>query len=123
MASANQGLFVWYEHLTRDPQAAIAFYSEVIGWKTQPFGDGGDYIMWVGGQGPLGGVMRLPEEAAKMGAPPHWMAHVEVESADATAALVKRSGGKVYKEPTDIPTVGPIRRAPSSRSSSRAADR
>ena len=106
MASANRGLFVWYEHLTKDPQAAIAFYGEVVGWKTQPFSAGGDYVMWTGSQGPLGGVMKLPDEAAKMGAPPHWMAHVQVEDVDATAALAKKLGGKIYKEPTDIPTVG-----------------
>jgi uncharacterized protein len=106
MASANKGLFVWYEHLTRDARAAIAFYSDVIGWRTQPFPEGGEYIMWVGSQGPLGGVMKLPQEAAAMGAPPHWMAHVQVEDVDATAALAKSLGGKVHREPTDIPTVG-----------------
>jgi len=106
MPSANKGLFVWYEHLTKDPKAAIAFYGEVVGWKTQPFPGGGGYIMWVGSQGPLGGVMELPEQAAKMGAPPHWMAHVQVDDVDATAALTKKLGGKVHKEPTDIPTVG-----------------
>lgn len=107
MASQNRGRFVWYEHLTKDVKAAIAFYSEVVGWKTQPFAEGGgDYVMWVGSQGPLGGVMKLPDEAAKMGAPPHWMAHVQVDDVDATAALAKRLGGKVYKEPADIPTVG-----------------
>jgi len=105
MASANQGLFVWYEHLTKDVKAAIAFYTEVIGWKTQPF-EGSDYIMWVGAQGPLGGVMTLPEEAAKLGAPPHWMAHVEAENVDSTVALVKKLHGRILKEPTDIPTVG-----------------
>jgi predicted enzyme related to lactoylglutathione lyase len=104
MASANEGLFVWYENLAKDVQAAIAFYTEVIGWKTQPFQE--DYVMWVGSQGPLGGVMKLPEQAAKMGAPPHWMAHVEVADVDATAALAAKRGGKIYKEPTDIPTVG-----------------
>jgi len=97
---------VWHEHLTKDPKAAIAFYTDVVGWKTQPFGEGGEYIMWVGSQGPLGGVMTLPDEAAKMGAPPHWMAHVQVESVDATCAQAKKLGGKVYKDPTDIPTVG-----------------
>src|SRR4026207_1407440 len=106
-STANAGRFVWYEHLTRDPKAAMAFYSDVVGWKTQPFAEtGNDYVMWVGSQGPLGGVMKLPEEAAKMGTPPHWMAHVEVENVDATASLAKKLGGKVYKEPTDIPTVG-----------------
>ncbi len=106
MANAKNGNFVWHEHLTRDPKAAIAFYTEVVGWKTQPFGDDGHYIMWVGSQGPLGGVMELPAEAAKMGAPPHWMGHVMVDDVDKRVALVKKLGGKVYKEPEDIPTVG-----------------
>ena len=62
--------------------------------------------MWVGSQGPLGGVMTLPEQAAKMGAPPHWMGNVQVANVDATVALAKKLGGKIYKEPSDIPTVG-----------------
>src|SRR5512141_2021477 len=104
MANTCNGLFVWYEHLSKDVQAAIAFYSEVVGWKTQPFS--GDYTMWVGSEGPLGGVMKLPEEAAKQGAPPHWIGYVQVDDVDATAALARKLGGKIYKEPTDIPTVG-----------------
>jgi uncharacterized protein len=104
---SNNGRFVWYEDLAKDPKAAIDFYSDVVGWKTQPFTEGdGDYVMWVGSQGPLGGVMKLPEEAKKMGAPPHWMAHVQVENVDTTTALAKKLGGTVHKEPTDIPTVG-----------------
>jgi uncharacterized protein len=106
-STADKGRFVWYEHLTKDPKAAIDFYTDVIGWKTQPFTEaGGEYIMWVGSQGPLGGVMKIPDEAAKMGTPPNWMAHVMVENVDATAALAKKLRGKVYKEPADIPTVG-----------------
>jgi uncharacterized protein len=104
MASVNRGRFVWYEHLTRDVPAAISFYSEVAGWKTQPFNDDGEYTMWVGGQGPLGGVMKLTAEMG--GAPPHWMAHVQVDDVDATAAAAKQLGGKVHHEPTDIPEVG-----------------
>jgi predicted enzyme related to lactoylglutathione lyase len=104
MASASKGRFVWYEHLTPDVDAAITFYADVVGWKTQPFGEG--YVMWVGSQGPLGGVMKLTDEAAKMGARPQWLAHVEVEDVDATVAQVRRLGGKVFKEPTPIPTVG-----------------
>jgi len=106
MANVNDGRFVWYEHITKDPKAAIAFYSDVIGWQTQPFGEGGDYTMWVGSQGPLGGVIGLPEQAAKMGAPPHWMGHVQVDNVDASAALVKELGGQIHHGPEDIPTVG-----------------
>lgn len=106
MANAINGNFVWYEHLTDDPRAAIAFYTEVIGWKTEPFGEDGEYTMWVGSQGPLGGVMKLPDEAKKMGAPPHWIGHVQVADVDATAARAQKLGGKIYKQPEDIPTVG-----------------
>ena len=106
MATASKGQFVWYEHLTQDARATTAFYTDVVGWKTQPFPGGGDYLMWVGSQGPLGGVMSLPEEARKAGESPHWMAHVQVDDVDATAGLAKKLGGKVLHEPTDIPEVG-----------------
>jgi predicted enzyme related to lactoylglutathione lyase len=106
MAHSNNGQFVWHEHMTKDPKAAIAFYTDVVGWKTQLFAEGGDYMMWVGTQGPLGGVMKITEEAAKMGTPPNWMGHIQVADVDATAALTKKLGGKVNKEPSDIPTVG-----------------
>jgi hypothetical protein len=106
MIDTNTGRFVWYELMTTDPQAALPFYTDVVGWKTQPFGEGGDYTMWVGDQGPLGGAAKLPEEAAKMGAPPHWMANVEVADVDATVKRVRELDGKVHVEPKDIPTVG-----------------
>ena len=105
MTDTNTGRFVWYELMTTDPKAAVAFYGEVVGWKTQLWEDGG-YTMWVSSQGPIGGVMTLPEEAKKMGAPPHWMAHVEVADVDKTVARVRELGGKVYVEPENIPKIG-----------------
>src|SRR5215467_12599181 len=102
----DNGRFVWYELLAQDPKAAIDFYTDVVGWKTQPFGEVSDYVMWVGSQGPLGGVMKLPEEAAKMGAPPHWMGHVQVENVDQTCEQAKKLGGQVFHGPEDIPQVG-----------------
>lgn len=100
----NTGRFVWYELLTTDPEQAIAFYSEVVGWKTQPFG-AGDYTMWVGSQGPLGGVTVMPDAAKQMGASPYWQANVEVANVDETIAKVKQLGGQVYHV-EDVPDVG-----------------
>ena len=51
----NHGRMVWYELLTNDPKAAIAFYTEVMGWKTQPFDH--EYTMFVTSQGATGGVV------------------------------------------------------------------
>ena len=108
---SNAGRFVWYELMTTDPKAAMQFYTDVVGWTTQAFGDeGGDdpYTMWVGSQGPLGGVMNLPDKAKKMGAPPHWMSNVEVSNVDEAVAKTKRMGGQVFEEPMDIPKVGRV---------------
>ncbi len=105
MTSKNVGRFVWYELMTSDPKGAIAFYSEVVGWKTQPW-EGSDYTMWMSEQGPIGGVMQLPDEAKKMGAPPHWISNVEVENVDKTIAKVKELGGKVLSGPNEMPKVG-----------------
>lgn len=105
MTDTNTGRFVWYELMTTDTKAAIAFYSEVVGWKTQPW-ETGEYTMWVGSQGPLGGVMTLPEQAKQAGAPPHWMSNVQVANVDATLAQVTERGGKVLVPAQDIPKVG-----------------
>ncbi|HVV85913.1 MAG TPA: VOC family protein [Kofleriaceae bacterium] len=103
--ASNDGRFVWHEHLTPDPKASIAFYTEVVGWKTEAFGDGG-YQMWASAQGPMGGVMALPDEAIKAGGRASWMGHVQVADVDATTARAEKLGGKVCNPPTDIPTVG-----------------
>ena len=105
MSPSNVGRFVWYEVLTSDVKGAIAFYQDVIGWKSQSFAEGGDYTMWVGSQGPVGGVTLLPEEAKKLGASPYWQGNVEVADVDQTVALVKQLGGKIYVQ-EEIPDVG-----------------
>lgn len=103
----NTGRLVWYELLTSDPKAAIAFYTEVVGWKTQPFEQGGDYQMFVGSQGPVGGVTQLPAAAKAMGAPPYWQTNVIVGNVDESVAKVKQLGGTVHHVEA-VPTVGKI---------------
>ncbi|NUP12190.1 MAG: VOC family protein [Polyangiaceae bacterium] len=105
------GRFVWHELMTTDPKGAMAFYSHVVGWKTEPFPDSvgpEPYTMWVGSQGPIGGVMTLPDDAKKMGAPPHWMGNIDVPDLDAAVAKVKQLGGKIFVPPMAIPKVGRV---------------
>jgi predicted enzyme related to lactoylglutathione lyase len=61
--------------------------------------------MWVGDQGPLGGLSLLPAAAKQMGAPPYWQANVEVANLDETVAKVKELGGRIYHQ-DEVPTVG-----------------
>ncbi len=100
-----RGRFVWHELMTTDPQAAGAFYSKVLPWKTQPSGMP-DYTLWVCRQDQTGGLMAQPESARQAGAPPSWLVYIGTPDVDATAAAAERLGGKVLKAPDDIPNVG-----------------
>jgi predicted enzyme related to lactoylglutathione lyase len=105
--STDRGRFVWYELMTTDPEGAQAFYTKVAEWGTQAFGDAGTpYTMWVGNGHPIGGVMNLPEEAQKMGAPSHWLGYIGTPDVDAATRQAEKMGATVYVQPTDIPTVG-----------------
>jgi predicted enzyme related to lactoylglutathione lyase len=107
--SESTGKFVWYDLMTTDPTAAQAFYTEVIGWKTEPWEGPNPYTLFaVGDRGSLGGVAELPEQAREMGAPPHWLSYVEVKDVDATVERAKELGASVMGEPFDIPGVGRI---------------
>lgn len=100
-----RGRFVWHELMTTDPQAAGAFYSKVLPWKTQPSGMP-DYTLWVSGKTQAGGLMAQPESARQTGAPPSWLLYIGTPDVDGTAAAAERLGGKVLKAPADIPNVG-----------------
>jgi len=100
-----RGRFVWHELMTTDPQAAGAFYSKVLPWKTQPSGMP-DYTLWVSGKTQTGGLMAQPESARQGGVPPSWLVYIGTPDVDATAAAAERLGGKVLKAPADIPNVG-----------------
>lgn len=103
----SRGRFVWYELLTKDQEAGTAFYTELIGWGTEIF-EAGDqkYTMFTGGNGPLGGVMQLPDEAQKEGAPSHWIGYVDTQDIDATAARAEELGARILVPPTEIPDAG-----------------
>jgi predicted enzyme related to lactoylglutathione lyase len=99
--------FVWYELMTSDAPAATAFYQSVIGWNTKDAGmPGMNYTLLLAQGKDVGGLMTLPAEACAMGVPPCWTGYVSVPDVDAYAARVAAAGGKLVREPEDIPGVG-----------------
>jgi predicted enzyme related to lactoylglutathione lyase len=98
--------FFWHELLTSDTKAAQKFYSDVVGWTAQDSGvPGQDYTVFnAKGQG-VGGMLRITEEMAGHGARPAWLGYIAVDDVNAMAARVKREGGKVHREPFEIPGV------------------
>ncbi len=107
-ATSVQRKFAWYELMTPDPKAGQAFYTKLFGWGLQDFDSAGheSYVMWTRNNKPFGGVMGLPDEARKMGAPPHWLAYIDVTNVDSAVASATKLGAKVYVQPTDIPGGG-----------------
>ena len=105
MSNADiRGRFVWHELVTTDPEAAAAFYSKVVPWKTQDSGMP-SYTLWMAGKLQIGGLTGLPEDAVA-GTPPHWIVYVATPDVDATVVQAERLGGKVVKGATDIPNMG-----------------
>jgi predicted enzyme related to lactoylglutathione lyase len=62
--------------------------------------------MWTRGDTPVGGLMSLPDEAKKAGAPPHWLAYIGTSNVDGSVAKATSLGAQVLVPPNDIPTVG-----------------
>jgi predicted enzyme related to lactoylglutathione lyase len=107
MTHPNHGHFVWYDLMTSDQPAAKSFYTQLIGWGTQPF-EGGDEpcTMWANGEQPIGGVMDLSEEARSAGAPPHWIAYIAVTDVPAICERAAELGGSILHPATDIDGAG-----------------
>ncbi len=97
----------WYELSTSEGSlgAAEAFYGEVLGWASKDSGmEGFDYHLASTGGDMVAGLMVTPPDAGGM--PPFWMIYFAVDDADKAAADIKAAGGRIYREPADIPGTG-----------------
>lgn len=102
----SHGRFVWYELMTTDPEAANAFYADVVGWSTRNIPTpGSNYSLFNAADAPVAGLMHLPDDATRMGVTPHWIGYVSVDDVDTSVARLKQLGGVVHVPPTDVPNI------------------
>ncbi|HZP31642.1 MAG TPA: VOC family protein [Acidimicrobiia bacterium] len=98
----DHGVPSWADVGTPDIDSAVAFYTDLFGWDIPagPAEAGGYRIAFLRGRTVCGiGPQMNP-------GPPVWTTYVNVDDADAVAALVKDNGGAVFAEPMDIMDVG-----------------
>ena len=107
--SPTAGTFCWNEMLTTNPEASRAFYTELLGWKTEDIDMGpmGTYTLFKTAAGDdVGGMMAMPPQAQEAGVPSHWISYVAVESVDQSHQRALDLGATGCVPPTDIPGKG-----------------
>lgn len=104
-----EGTFIWYELMTTDQDAAINFYTKVVGWNgaDQTMADlDFRYTLLSAGRRPVAGLMQFTGEMGDEGARAGWLGVIGVTDTDETARRVVEAGGALLKGPDDIPNVG-----------------
>jgi predicted enzyme related to lactoylglutathione lyase len=94
--------FVHLELATPDMAAAKQFYTGMFGWKFEDMdmGPAGVYSTFQAPGGPGGGMYTMP------GAPPAWLAYVEVNDIHESTAKAKSLGATVVRDVTEVPHMG-----------------
>ena len=99
------GEHIWYELLTTDPDAAQAFYRDIIGWSVEDSGMSDmDYRLLGAPDGAgVAGLMKLPD-GVETG--PVWLGYVGVDDVDASVARITAGGGSVLMPAATMDGVG-----------------
>jgi uncharacterized protein len=97
--------FVWFEYVSNDQDKAKGFFGELFGWKTKSttMPHGSYTLITHGGERMLGGYVKPVEGGPQR---PHWLPHLQVASAQESAAKVKSLGGAVVKAPFSLGEYG-----------------
>ena len=96
------GSFCWNELATRDTDAAMRFFGELLGWKyDKSEASEAPYWMIVNGERMNGGLMSMSPEFGE--APPHWSTYFNVADVQASSDKVKALGGQVMFGPFPTP--------------------
>lgn len=103
------GAWSWNELMTRDLDAALAFYRAVFGWEYEgmPMPDGTYHVVVGGDEGGLGGLMAMPRSIPDA-VPSHWAVYFTVDDISAVLDRAGRLGATVLMGPTDAGDVGTI---------------
>ncbi len=104
----SHGSFYWNELMTRNTEAAKKFYGAALGWTFDgmPIANGTYWIAKCGGESVGGIVAAIGPEFAKV--VDRWFSYVAVDDIDKRVKMAAAAGGKVLREPFDVPSVGRI---------------
>ena len=95
------GAMCWNELLTRDADAARAFYGALLGWEF----DGDENYIDISNRGRSNGsILQMDENFGEI--PPMWMVYFRVADIDAAMKRVEELGGRVVTQKMEAPNTG-----------------
>jgi len=108
MTSYAPGNFCWFELVTKDQNAAKAFYSAVFGWEAQdsPMGPDAFYTMLLKDGKNIGALYGMDNAQLERGVPPHWNVYISTDNADEITKKAESLGGTAVMAPFDVMDVG-----------------
>ncbi len=109
MTQSKAGQIVWHDLFTSDRECSMAFYQHVANWTYEveratdfAWGGGGkDFVLALSGNEAGAGFAETPAEQEN-----GWIAYIEVPDVDVAAKRVATLGGKIVREPFEVPGVG-----------------
>lgn len=106
---STHGAIWWSELMTRDPERAKAYYTDLAGWSFSAVPMEGEVYHMASRDGqPVAGVMDISGVAGMEGLPPHWFTYIAVDDVDAAVAATRAAGGTVVKDVFEVAGVGRI---------------
>ncbi len=104
----HPGKFVWWDLMTYDIPSVKKFYSELFGWTYLDVGESdNDYTVVLQDGKPIAGMFKLRDVDPKQGFS-QWISYLSVADMNQSINYVKANGGKIYREPFDLPNRGAI---------------
>ena len=108
----EHGALCWAELMTTDQEGAGDFYTGLLGIginkDMMPTPDGGQYHLLMTANGPVAGVMELPQNLIDMNVPSHWEISFRVDDAEATVKAATSMGATVLFGPETMDMVGTV---------------
>lgn len=98
------GSVIHFEINAVDPERAIKFYKEVLGWKVESWGGPGDYWLVTTHDEKTSGINGAIMRSEKRGMGTYNT--IEVESLQDSLAAVVKAGGKQIGDINEVPGVG-----------------
>lgn len=107
-ARAEIGSIGWLDITVPEAESLCRFYSEVVGWKSEPvsMGEYDDYSMSGPSGKPAAGICHA--RGVNKGIPPQWLVYIVVADLERSRETCLALGGEILHGPRDLGPMGRI---------------